>query len=54
MQDLLSDLHRSTYRAFIRVVAAYGRWKKVCKPEREKRQAEELKKALAAKKAAMT
>ena len=22
MQDLLSDLHRSTYRAFIRVVAA--------------------------------
>ena len=24
MQDLLSDLHRSTYRAFIRVVAASG------------------------------
>jgi len=50
VQDLLSDLHRATYRAFIRVVAAYGRWKKTTKPAREKCQAEERAKKLAAKK----
>jgi len=40
MQDLLSDLHRSTYRAFMRVVAAYARWKKTCKERRLKKAAE--------------
>ncbi|CAE7665782.1 unnamed protein product, partial [Symbiodinium pilosum] len=40
MQDLLSDLHRSTYRAFIRVVAAYARWKKTCKTARLAKAAE--------------
>lgn len=50
VQDLLSDLHRATYRAFIRVVAAYGRWKKTCKSAREKRQAEEHAKKLAERK----
>lgn len=40
MQDLLSDLHRSTYRAFIRVVAAYARWKKTCKEARKAKAAE--------------
>ncbi|CAJ1343153.1 unnamed protein product, partial [Effrenium voratum] len=54
VQSLLSDLHRATYQAFLRVVAAYGRWKKTTKAARETRksevQAEERIKKLAMRK----
>jgi len=35
LNQLVSDLHRSMYHAFVKMCATYVRWKRFCAPERE-------------------